>query len=56
MKRKVDESILNELTNTPEVQKATAGMTPEERTWFRHLLISTGIYDRYVEEHNGRRV
>ena len=56
MERKVDESILNELTKTPDVQKASAGMTPDERAWFRHLLVSTGIYDRYVEERNGRRV
>ena len=56
MKRKVDQNILDELINTPEVQKAAENMTPEERVLFRQLLVTTGIYDRYVKERNGRRV
>jgi len=50
MKGQVDQVILNELMNAPEVRKETEGMTRREQRYFKQLLVSTGIYERYVEE------
>lgn len=56
MKQKVDLAILNELMNSLEVRQAAEGMTRKERAYFKRLLISTGIYDQYLKERNGRRL
>ena len=50
MKDQVDHVVLNELMNAPEVRKETEGMTRRERRYLKRLLVSTGIYERYVEE------
>jgi len=47
---KVDEKIMDELLNTPKVKAETQYMTPETLSWYRDLLVSEGIYDRYVKE------
>jgi hypothetical protein len=36
--------------NAPEVRIETEGMTRRERRYFKRLLVSTGIYERYIEE------
>jgi hypothetical protein len=56
MKQKVDLAILNELMNSPEVRKEAEGMSRKERVYFKRLLVSTGIYEQYVRERNGRRL
>lgn len=45
-----DEKIMNELLNQPSVRKKVAKMTPETLEWYKSLLVSSGIYARYVKE------
>lgn len=54
-KRKVDPAILRELLAQPEVAPHVVQMTPEEREWYKQLLVSEGIYDRYVKERKRKR-
>lgn len=51
--KQVDETILQELLSTPEVKKDIEGLSPAMLAWYRDLLVSEGIYDRYVEEREG---
>ena len=47
---KVDEKIMDELLNTPKAKAETQHMTPETLSWYRDLLVTEGVYDRYVKE------
>jgi hypothetical protein len=49
-KTKVDPAILAELLEQPEIKTSVDQMTPEARDWYKELLVSQGIYDRYVKE------
>lgn len=46
----IDDEIMEEILNKPEVKKETEGMTPSVLAWYKELLVSEGIYDRYVRE------
>jgi len=46
----VDPEIMAELLAQPDVAKEVAGMTPEALDWYKELLVSSGIYSRYVKE------
>ena len=46
----VDPKIMAELLQQPEIKKETANMSPEVLDWYKELLVSTGIYARYVKE------
>lgn len=46
----VDPEIMAELLEQPEVKKEIEVMTPEVLAWYKELLVSEGIYQRYVEE------
>lgn len=48
--QQVDEAVLQELLNTPEVKKDIEGMSPDTLAWYRDLLVAEGIYDQYVKE------
>lgn len=41
-----------ELLLQPGVREAVATMTPDELVFYKDLLISQGIYARYVKERN----
>jgi hypothetical protein len=56
MENKIDQDLLDELMNTPEIRETSTKLTPEELAWLKRLLISTGIYEQYVKERNGRRL
>lgn len=51
-RRTVDPAIMAELLAQPGVKEAVAGMTPDEREFYQELLISQGIYARYLKERN----
>ena len=48
--KKIDPEIMDELLNTPEVKPLVQDMTPETLAWYKDMLVSMGIYNRYVEE------
>ena len=50
----VDEKIMAELLEQPEIKRETAKMTPEMLAWYKDLLVSEGIYTRYVKEREGK--
>lgn len=39
-----------ELLAQPDVAEQVMTMTPEELAWYRELLVSQGLYARYVKE------
>jgi hypothetical protein len=45
-----DEKIMDELLSQPEIKNNVKKMTHEMLEWFKELLISQGIYDKYVKE------
>jgi hypothetical protein len=45
-----DLEIMDELLKQPEVVKSVKDMKPETLEWFKELLVSQGIYARYVKE------
>lgn len=47
---KVDEKIMAELLDQPDVKREIAGMTPEMLEWYKDLLVSEGIYTQYLKE------
>lgn len=47
---KVDPAIMAELLEQPDVKEHVAQMSPEQLTWYKDLLVSQGIYARYVKE------
>lgn len=49
-KNKVDETIMQELLDTPKVKAEVEKLSPEALEWYRELLVSEGIYDQYVKE------
>ncbi len=53
-KRKVDPVIMAELLEQPDVKPFVKQMTDDERAWYEELLVSEGIYDRYVKEREQR--
>lgn len=54
-KRKVNPRIMRELLEQPGVREPVAQMTADERAWYEDLLVSEGIYDRYVKERKRKR-
>lgn len=54
-KRKVNPRILRELLEQSDVAPYVAQMTDDERAWYEDLLVSEGIYDRYVKERKRKR-
>jgi len=54
-KRKADPQILKELLDAPDVRPHVEQMTADERVWYEDLLVSEGIYDRYVKERKRKR-
>lgn len=51
-KQAVDPDIMAELLEQPDVALFVEQMTPDELEWYKALLVSEGIYDRYVRERN----
>lgn len=49
-KAQVDPEIMAELLRQPEIAKEIAGMPPDVVDYYKELLVSQGIYDRYVQE------
>lgn len=49
-KPEVNEAIMAELLAQPGVAERVAAMAPDELAWYRRLLVSQGIYARYVRE------
>jgi hypothetical protein len=49
-KLKVDPQIMTELLEQPDIREEVARMTPEILSWYKELLVSGGIYARYVTE------
>jgi hypothetical protein len=47
---KVDPAIMAELLDHPAVREAVAKMTPDELKFYKELLVSQGIYAKYVKE------
>ena len=45
-----DHEIMKELLEQPEVKESVKDMNPETLEWYKELLVSQGIYDRYVKE------
>lgn len=48
----IDEKILEKLLNEPSVKPQVDKMTPAELRLFKELLVSQGIYARYVKENS----
>lgn len=42
--------IMDELLDTPAIREETSRMRPETLEWYKELLVSQGIYARYVRE------
>lgn len=53
--QEVDEDIMFELLQQPNVRKETASMTAETLAWYKELLVSQGIYAQYVQEREAQR-
>lgn len=45
-----DSEIMDELLRQPDVTKSVKDMKPETLQWFKELLVSQGIYAKYVKE------
>lgn len=45
-----DLEIMNELLKQPEIAESVKNMKPETLEWYKELLVSQGIYARYVKE------
>jgi hypothetical protein len=45
-----DPEIMNELLKQPGVKKNVKKMKPETLEWFKELLVSQGIYSKYIRE------
>jgi hypothetical protein len=45
-----DSEIMDELLKQPDVAENIKYMTPDTLEWFKELLVSQGIYAKYVEE------
>jgi hypothetical protein len=45
-----DLEIMGELLKQPEVAENVKDMKPKTLEWFKELLVSQGIYAKYVEE------
>jgi hypothetical protein len=45
-----DEKIMRELLSQPQVKKEVKKMNPATLKWYKELLISQGVYARYVKE------
>lgn len=48
--QKYDEKIMNELLAQPGVKENVKKMNEETLEWFKSLLVSQGVYARYVKE------
>lgn len=48
--KKINPEIMDELLNTPEVKPLVQDMTPETLAWYKDMLVSMGIYNRYLKE------
>lgn len=46
----VDPVIMAELLEQPEIAKNVYRMSPSVLDWYKQLLVSEGIYQRYVNE------
>jgi len=53
-KPKVDPAIMAELLEQPSVKAQVESMTPDERAFFKELLVSQGIYAQYVKERKAK--
>jgi hypothetical protein len=53
---KVDEKIMQELLDQPGIREKVAEMSPEMVEWFKELLVSQGIYIRFVSEKQDKQV
>jgi len=49
-KQQIDETIMQELLDTPKVKEEIKGMSPDALAWYMELLVSEGIYAQYVKE------
>jgi hypothetical protein len=49
----VDEKIMAELLKQKGVREHVKNMTPDELAFYRELLVSQGIYARYLKERKG---
>lgn len=45
-----DETIMNELLSQPEIRKQVLRMKAETLAFYKELLVSEGIYTKYVAE------
>ncbi len=50
----VDPAIMAELLAQPDVKKHVKGLSPEMLDWYKDLLVSQGIYARYVKERKAK--
>ena len=41
---------MKELLDQPDVKEQVKQMDPETLKWFKELLVSQGVYDRYAKE------
>lgn len=55
MGNKYDPKIMAELLDQPDVKEQVDQMQPEMLEWFKELLVSQGIYSRYVKERRKRK-
>jgi hypothetical protein len=46
----VDPKIMAELLDKPDIRGKVKKMNPETLTWYKEMLVSTGIYDKYTKE------
>jgi Zn-dependent oligopeptidase len=53
---KVDETIMAELLEQPGIKEQVDQMTPEMLEWFKELLVSQGVYARFVSERQNQQV
>lgn len=49
-----DPKIMQELLDQPGVRENASAMTPGMLDWFKELLVSEGIYARYVKEREAK--
>lgn len=45
-----DFEIMDELLQQPDVAESVKDMNPDTLEWFKELLVSQGIYAKYVKE------
>lgn len=51
-KLKINKQIIDEICNQPSVKKSYDQMTDDEKKYFRKMLVTTGIYQKYLAERN----